>query len=147
MKFLFLVLVALLAVSFASANYQCGKYQCAPGYSCVCDGGVYRCVYHCSELTIVQTIVNSWADNNGTEPKVQVSVDIINNTHRTVKDVIIATDTSLLAFNQIWGVNKNGYLLDLPSYATIAAGAKYNFGYICQGKSALHLYVGNVYLI
>ncbi|KAN0028740.1 hypothetical protein ACTFIV_010593 [Dictyostelium citrinum] len=149
MKFLFLVLFTLLAVSFASAghpNYQCGRYQCAPGYSCVCDAGVYKCVYHCNELTIVQTIVNSWADNNGSEPKVQVSVDIINKSNRTVKDVIIATDADL-AFNQIWGVNKNGFLLDLPNYATIAPGAKYTFGYINNGKTAAHLYVANVYLI
>ncbi|EGC36830.1 hypothetical protein DICPUDRAFT_31231 [Dictyostelium purpureum] len=151
MKFLVTILVALLAVSFASATspFQCGpRNVCQPFQSCVCDHGVFKCVYDCPEVQIVQTIFNRWADNNGNQPSVQVQVDIINRTNRNIKDIIIATDVNLNS-NQIWGVDKifvsNGItVIDLPSYVDIAAHGKYSFGYINRGNSAAHLYVKNV---
>ncbi|EGC28898.1 hypothetical protein DICPUDRAFT_59128 [Dictyostelium purpureum] len=149
MKYLVLFLFALLAVANVSA-YQCGRYQCAPGHSCICDAGVFRCVYRCEELTIIQTVTNHWVDGEQ-HPSVQVSVEIINHTSRTVKDIIIATDVSLNS-NQMWGVEKceliEGLtLIDLPSYVEIAPGKSHTFGYIAKGNTSAHLWPQRVYIM
>ncbi|EGC32011.1 hypothetical protein DICPUDRAFT_12263, partial [Dictyostelium purpureum] len=151
MKFIAILLLALLAIATTSANANvCGRYACAPGHSCICDKGVFRCVYQCNELQIVQTVVNRWTD--GSEgPSVQVQVQIINHSGVSIKDLVIASAVKLNA-NQIWGVDKctfsNGItIMDLPNYQNgIANGSSYSFGYIAKGDHAANLYVQKVYL-
>ncbi|EGC33446.1 hypothetical protein DICPUDRAFT_36696 [Dictyostelium purpureum] len=151
MKFLAILLLALLAISSASANYQCGRFACLPGHSCICDKGIFRCVYECNDLQIVQTVVNRWTD--GAEgPSVQVQVQIINHSGVSIKDLVMASAVKLNA-NQIWGVDKctfdNGItIMDLPNYQNgIANGSSYSFGYVAKGDKAAHLYVQKVYLM
>ncbi|KAK5583031.1 hypothetical protein RB653_004622 [Dictyostelium firmibasis] len=143
-NFIAILLFALLAISFTSANYQCGRYACLTGHSCICDNGVYRCVYVCEELTITQTITNSWVDGEK-NPNVQVSVEVLNHTHRTIKDIVIATDVKLNS-GQIWGAQLNGFFLDFPDYISIAPGQNHTFGYINKGTHAAHLWVQHVYI-
>ncbi|KAK5582997.1 hypothetical protein RB653_004587 [Dictyostelium firmibasis] len=144
MKYLIAILLALLTISVTSAHYQCGKYDCLPGHSCVCDNGVFRCVYVCEELTIIQTVTERWVD--GAEgPSVKVNVEVLNHTHRTIKDIIIATDAKLNA-GQIWGAQLNGFLLNMASYVSIAPGQTYSFGYINKGNHTAHLWVQNIYI-
>ncbi|KAK5581575.1 hypothetical protein RB653_001612 [Dictyostelium firmibasis] len=144
MKYLIAILLALLAVSVTSAHYQCGKYACLPGHSCICDNGVFKCVYVCEELTIIQTVTERWVD--GVEgPSVKVNVEVLNHTHRTIKDIVIATDAKLNA-GQIWGAQLNGFLLNMASYVSIAPGKTYNFGYINKGDHVAHLWVQNIYI-
>ncbi|EAL68372.1 hypothetical protein DDB_G0278399 [Dictyostelium discoideum AX4] len=148
MKFIITILLfALLTISFSSASedsFQCGRYACLPGHSCICDNGVYRCVYVCEEVTIVQTITDSWVDSEK-KPSVKVNVDVINHTHRTIKDIVIATDAHLNS-GQIWGAHLNGFLLDFPDYVSIAPGQIHSFGYINRGTSAAHLWVQHVFI-
>ncbi|KAK5579459.1 hypothetical protein RB653_009142 [Dictyostelium firmibasis] len=144
MKFLLVILFALIAISVSSAHYQCGRYACLPGHSCICDNGIFRCVYVCEELTITQTITDRWVD--GAEgPSVKVSVNVLNHTYRTVKDILIATDANLNA-GQIWGAHLNGFLLDFPDYVSIAPGMNHTWGYINKGNNAAHLWVQKVYI-
>ncbi|KAM9952867.1 hypothetical protein ACTFIR_007923 [Dictyostelium discoideum] len=144
MKYLIAILLALLAVSVTSANFQCGKYDCLPGHSCICDNGIFKCVYVCEELTIVQTVTESWVDGaNG--PSVKVDVEVINHTHRTIKDIVIATDAKLNA-GQIWGAQLNDFYINMASYVSIAPGKSYHFGYINKGDHAAHLWVQNIFI-
>ncbi|KAN0044962.1 hypothetical protein ACTA71_006489 [Dictyostelium dimigraforme] len=144
MKYLIAILLALLAVSVTSASYQCGRYACLPGHSCICDNGVFKCVYVCEELTIIQTVTEHWVD--GAEgPSVKVDVEVINHTTRTIKDIIIATDAKLNA-GQIWGASLNGFLINMADYFTVAPSQNFHFGYINKGNFAAHLWVQSIYI-
>ncbi|KAM9989281.1 hypothetical protein ACTFIY_005326 [Dictyostelium cf. discoideum] len=130
MKYLIAILLALLAVSVTSAHYQCGRYACLPGHTCICDNGIFKCVYVCEELIITQTITERWVD--GTDgPSVKVEVEAYNHTPHTIKDIVIATDAKLNA-GQIWGAQLNGQT--------------HKFGYINKGDHAAHLWVQNIYI-
>ncbi|KAN0006877.1 hypothetical protein ACTFIU_005070 [Dictyostelium citrinum] len=144
MKFLIAILLALLAVSVSSAHFQCGRYACLPGHTCICDNGVFKCVYVCEELIITQTVTERWVDGaNG--PSVKVEVEAYNHTPHTIKDIVIATDAQLNA-GQIWGAQLNGFLLNMASYVSIAPGQSHHFGYINKGDHAAHLWVQNIYI-
>ncbi|EGC38071.1 hypothetical protein DICPUDRAFT_149279 [Dictyostelium purpureum] len=151
MKFLLILLVALLAISAVSAN-QCGRFVCLPGHSCIGNKGVWGCHYHCEELVIEQKVVNNWTDGVNGPASVQVQVTITNRSHQNIKDIIIASAVQLNN-NQMWGVDhctfENGVtLMDLPNYAQgIAPGASYTFGYVARGSSAANLYVEHILLM
>ncbi|KAK5582998.1 hypothetical protein RB653_004588 [Dictyostelium firmibasis] len=141
MKIFIAIIFILLSISICS-SYQCGYYSCLPGHTCTNSDGEFKCVYNKDELIISQIITNSWADPiNG--PNVQVMVNVINHTHRTIKDIIIATDVKLNN-GQIWGAQLNGFLINFPDYVSIAPGKNHTFGYINRGVSAAHLWVQKV---
>eukprot|EP01133_Synstelium_polycarpum_P013007 gene13007-15299_t len=150
MKFLF-ALIVLMTV--ASATYQCGPHQCYPGSSCVfdCVTNTHGCVPNCQQVTFSQRIINSWADNNGKQPYVQVEVTVMNHGPRAVKNIIIDTDNTLKLKdnNSIWNVAQaaNGDL-SFPTYITpLASGKTFTFGYINKGTQAAHMYLKSVDLV
>ncbi|KAM9962968.1 hypothetical protein ACTFIW_006189 [Dictyostelium discoideum] len=141
MKYLITVLLLLFVVSLCS-SYQCGYYSCTPGHTCTNSDGEFKCVYNKDELIISQLVTNSWYDpTNGVS--VQVLANVINHTHRTIKNIIIASDVKLNN-HQIWGAEINGFLIDFPDYVSIAPGKNHTFGYISYGASAAHLWVQRV---
>ncbi|EAL68384.1 hypothetical protein DDB_G0278423 [Dictyostelium discoideum AX4] len=144
MKYLIAILLALLAISVTSAHYQCGRYACLPGHTCICDNGVFKCVYVCDELIITQTVTESWVDG-ADGPSVKVEVEAYNHTPHTIKDIVIATDAKLNA-GQIWGAQLNGFFLNMASYVSIAPGQTHKFGYINKGDHAARLWVQNIYI-
>ncbi|KAN0045265.1 hypothetical protein ACTA71_005642 [Dictyostelium dimigraforme] len=133
----------LLFFVFSQCNsYQCGYYSCLPGHTCTNTDGIFKCVYNRDELIISQVVTNSWSDpTNG--PSVQIKVNIINHTHRTINNIIIASDVKLNN-GQIWGATLNGFLIQLPEYVSIAPGKNHSIGYIQNGVSPAHLWVQNV---
>ncbi|KAF2075555.1 hypothetical protein CYY_003141 [Polysphondylium violaceum] len=125
MKVFVALLFALIAVSISSASandFQCGVYRCPDMHACVCDAGVFRCVY-----------------------RSQVEVSVKNVGHRMVKDVTIGTvGMNLKDNNAIWGISVEGRDIHLPSYVDLAPGQTHQFGYINKGNNAATLYVKNV---
>ncbi|KAF2075061.1 hypothetical protein CYY_003628 [Polysphondylium violaceum] len=150
MKFFVALLFALIAISVSSTaahDFQCGVYRCPDMHACVCDAGVFRCVYRCDEVIITQTVTRRWADNNGQLPYAQVEVSVKNVGHRMVKDVTIGTvGMNLKDNNAIWGISTQGNDIHLPSYVDLAPGQTHQFGYINKGNNAATLYVKNVNL-
>ncbi|KAN0006878.1 hypothetical protein ACTFIU_005071 [Dictyostelium citrinum] len=142
MKYFITALFVLLVVVSQCSSYRCGYYSCLPGHTCTNIDGQFKCQYNKDELIISQVVTNSWSDpTNG--PSVQVKVDVNNYTHRTIKNIIIASDVKLNN-GQIWGAKLNGFLIDFPDYVSIAPGKNHTFGYINYGVSAAHLWVQHV---
>ncbi|KAF2069841.1 hypothetical protein CYY_008846 [Polysphondylium violaceum] len=149
MKFLTALLFALIAISISSAvaDHQCGVHKCPDMHACVCEAGVFRCVFRCDDVIITQTVTRRWADNGGASPFAQVEVSVKNTGHRMVKDVTIGTvGMNLKDNNAIWGISVEDCDIHLPSYVDLAPHQTHTFGYINKGHDAAHLYVKNINL-
>ncbi|KAN0022460.1 hypothetical protein ACTFIU_004651 [Dictyostelium citrinum] len=90
-------------------HFECIPNSCLSDHSCVEDvkTGLNKCVdYSTRQVVFQSSIVNIWYNNNDKDPKMQVSVDIINENINIIQNLIIVID-SIVKVNDLWGMDKN----------------------------------------
>ncbi|KAN0032299.1 hypothetical protein ACTFIV_006181 [Dictyostelium citrinum] len=130
-------------------HFECITNSCLSDHSCVEDvkNGVNKCVDYSTRKVVFQSsIVNKWYNNNDKDPKMQVSVDIINENINTIQNLIIVID-SIVKVNDLWGMDKNKSVYQLPIYVQIHPNSTHNFGYICDGFQLPKILLGAVYIL
>ncbi|EAL61120.1 hypothetical protein DDB_G0292634 [Dictyostelium discoideum AX4] len=130
-------------------RFECIPNSCLSDHSCIEDleTGKNKCVDDSTRKVIFQsTIVTKWHNDNDNDPKMHVSVEIINENVNTIHNLVIVIDSSVRVID-LWGMNKNKSVYQLPSYVQIPPNSTHNFGYICDGFQLPKIFLGAVYII
>ncbi|EGC37923.1 hypothetical protein DICPUDRAFT_53662 [Dictyostelium purpureum] len=146
-----LIILVFLVFNLAfSIEVKCGGVTCLPNQTCKTEYLIQHCVYNSEDLTIIQNVMKRWNDSDS-NPSIQVSVDIINQTNRLIKNIVVAADVHLNN-DQMWGISKCSYadnisIINFPNYLNLKPSQTHNFGYIAKGNNTAHLYVQHIYIL
>ncbi|EGC40149.1 hypothetical protein DICPUDRAFT_91080 [Dictyostelium purpureum] len=140
MKYIIVLLFALLTISFSAATYPCGNGVCSNSDICRTFNNVPGCTPRSSytEITLSSKVVNIWYDGNAGKWYTQYDITISNNSNYNLKQINIGTaNLNLRDPQSLWNMVKSpSGVLSLPSYQqSINAHASYVFGYILVGQN------------